>query len=74
MGEERLHLFGGDKPWRSSDWEASDDRVRNGKSHSTLTTTPPFETALFTGHLDTRTLGAAGFASQRTSRASPPST
>jgi hypothetical protein len=53
------------RPWDASLWTASDDRVRGGSSISYLTVTNP-ESACFHGHLDTTTLGGAGFASQRT--------
>lgn len=53
------------RPWNESQWTASDDRVRGGSSISHLTVQPPSQ-ALFHGHLDTKTLGGAGFASQRT--------
>ncbi|RDW71903.1 CIA30 family protein [Coleophoma crateriformis] len=60
-------LFGGDQPWSSSDWTDSDDRVRGGHSQSHLTITPTQPTtAVFQGNLDIKTLGGAGFASQRT--------
>ncbi|RCI17164.1 hypothetical protein L249_2814, partial [Ophiocordyceps polyrhachis-furcata BCC 54312] len=54
------------RPWKATDWRASDDRVRKGKSHSYLTISPDGKTASFNGTLDTQTLGGAGFASQRT--------
>lgn len=41
----------------------TDDRVRGGSSHSNLTVDSP-DHARFHGHLDTSTLGGAGFASQ----------
>lgn len=53
------------RPWNSSLWTASDDRVRGGSSISHLTLLSP-ERASFSGNLDTQTLGGAGFASQRT--------
>ncbi|KAF2706641.1 CIA30-domain-containing protein [Pleomassaria siparia CBS 279.74] len=59
-------LFGGDKGWNSSDWTASDDRVRGGKSQSYLETSSSSSSARFHGNLDIKTLGGAGFASQRT--------
>ncbi|KPM42592.1 hypothetical protein AK830_g4021 [Neonectria ditissima] len=65
MQDESLYLFGGDSPWDAALWTASDDRVRGGSSISYLTVTDP-ERARFHGHLDTKTLGGAGFASQRT--------
>ncbi|KAI5467666.1 complex I intermediate-associated protein 30-domain-containing protein [Mariannaea sp. PMI_226] len=65
MPSDTLYLFGGDQPWDASCWTASDDRVRGGSSTSFLTVTSP-ESARFHGHLDTTTLGGAGFASQRT--------
>ncbi|KAF9894779.1 hypothetical protein FE257_004400 [Aspergillus nanangensis] len=61
-----LSLFGGDRPWSPEDWTASDDRVRGGSSHSMLECSKSSPSALFHGHLDTHTLGGAGFASQRT--------
>ncbi|KAF2722808.1 CIA30 family protein [Polychaeton citri CBS 116435] len=57
-------LFGGDDGWQASDWVASDDRVRGGKSQSYLDCSD--EVARFHGTLDIDTLGGAGFASQRT--------
>lgn len=69
------------RPWDASQFTASDDRVRGGKSQSYLTVLgPPSATAPadpsrpgtfasraeFSGHLDIATLGGAGFASQRT--------
>ncbi|KAK7193643.1 hypothetical protein DPSP01_000193 [Paraphaeosphaeria sporulosa] len=65
MVKDKEHvLFGGDKTWKASDWTASDDRVRGGKSQSYLEISGT--TARFHGHLDIETLGGAGFASQRT--------
>ncbi|KAF2486870.1 complex I intermediate-associated protein 30-domain-containing protein [Neohortaea acidophila] len=57
-------LFGGVDGWQSDDWTASDDSVRGGSSKSHLCCGQ--ETAHFYGTLDTKTLGGAGFASQRT--------
>jgi len=62
----RKYLFGGDKPWQPSDWTSSDDRVRGGSSISHLTCLPFSPIAKFHGNLDIKTLGGAGFASQRT--------
>jgi len=65
MGNEKeLILFGGDKGWNASDWTASDDRVRGGKSQSYLDIVG--DSARFYGNLDITALGGAGFASQRT--------
>ncbi|KAH7114432.1 CIA30 family protein [Dendryphion nanum] len=65
MGKKHeLTLFGGDEGWNTSDWTASDDRVRGGKSQSYLDTSNT--SARFHGNLDIKTLGGAGFASQRT--------
>ncbi|KAF2461146.1 complex I intermediate-associated protein 30-domain-containing protein [Lineolata rhizophorae] len=64
--KRKLFLFGGDKPWDSSEWTASDDRVRGGKSQSYLDCSSSCSTAKFHGTLDIATLGGAGFASQRT--------
>ncbi|KAJ6111930.1 hypothetical protein N7523_007991 [Penicillium sp. IBT 18751x] len=61
-----LPLFGGIRAWDSKDWTSSDDRVRGGASHSTLTCSPSSLVAKFHGNLDITTLGGAGFASQRT--------
>lgn len=54
------------RAWNSDDWTSSDDRVRGGSSHSTLTCSPSSLVAHFHGDLDITTLGGAGFASQRT--------
>ncbi|KAK0766233.1 hypothetical protein N5P37_001125 [Trichoderma harzianum] len=61
--QQLLYLYGGDQPWDSSLWVTSDDRVRGGASQSHLSVINP-EKARFYGHLDTQTLGGAGFASQ----------
>jgi hypothetical protein len=61
-----LFLFGGDAPWSAESWTASDDRVRGGKSQSYLDCPPGADRAVFHGDLDIKTLGGAGFASQRT--------
>lgn len=66
-----LSLF---SPWDKSQWIASDDTVRNGKSRSFLDIIEPgdpgnpfsLSIAKFHGHLDYATLGGSGFASQRT--------
>lgn len=55
------------RAWNPSDWTTSDDRVRGGSSISTLVCSPSSLTAIFSGTLDIKTLGGAGFASQRTS-------
>ncbi|KAK3056292.1 hypothetical protein LTR09_002799 [Extremus antarcticus] len=60
----KLALFGGSENWSSEDWTDSDDRVRGGKSQSYLEIED--DTARFHGTLDIKTLGGAGFASQRT--------
>lgn len=54
------------RPWTPSQWTSSDDRVRGGSSISNLTCSPSSSTAKFHGNLDIKTLGGAGFASQRT--------
>ncbi|KAH7261069.1 complex I intermediate-associated protein 30-domain-containing protein [Fusarium redolens] len=64
MSNSLQYIFGGPKAWDSGLWTASDDRVRGGSSISHLYTNPA--QAKFYGHLDTKTLGGAGFASQRT--------
>jgi hypothetical protein len=61
---KHLALFGGFKSWDSSEWTSSDDRVRGGASQSYLDISGT--TATFHGNLDIKTLGGAGFASQRT--------
>ncbi|KAG8157596.1 hypothetical protein KVR01_012638 [Diaporthe batatas] len=65
-----MYLFGGDRPWDASQFTASDDRVRGGKSQSYLTVLNGPEAAAsqaqFSGNLDITALGGAGFASQRT--------
>lgn len=54
------------RPWNSSQWIDVDDRVRGGSSVSHLDISDPKSRALFRGNLDIKTLGGAGFASQRT--------
>ena len=54
------------RPWSPLDWTSSDDRVRGGSSISELSCNPTSPTAIFHGNLDIKTLGGAGFASQRT--------
>ncbi|KAL2274114.1 hypothetical protein FJTKL_03657 [Diaporthe vaccinii] len=72
-----MYLFGGDRPWDASQFTASDDRVRGGKSQSYLTVIPApapsasSSQAEFSGHLDITALGGAGFASQRTADGMP---
>ncbi|KAF3761443.1 CIA30-domain-containing protein [Cryphonectria parasitica EP155] len=67
-----MYLFGGDRPWDASQFTASDDRVRGGRSQSYLTVLGPGGSAdaglgaEYHGTLDIKTLGGAGFASQRT--------
>lgn len=51
------------RPWLPPSWTVTDDRVRGGASQSYLTALPD-NCARFHGHLDTSTLGGAGFASQ----------
>ena len=63
------------RPWSKQDWTACDDRVRGGSSTSQISIKastvghpnhPAYSSsAFFHGHLDTTTLGGAGFASQR---------
>ncbi|KAF4627062.1 hypothetical protein G7Y89_g11099 [Cudoniella acicularis] len=65
MASQR-YLFGGDEPWNSLDWTSSNDRVRGGASLSHLDCNPLNPIALFSDALDIKTLGGAGFASQRT--------
>ncbi|KAJ8070046.1 hypothetical protein OCU04_000446 [Sclerotinia nivalis] len=61
-----MDLFGGSKPWSALDWTSSDDRVRGGASQSYLECSTFSSVATFSGTLDIKTLGGAGFASQRT--------
>ncbi|KAK5108606.1 hypothetical protein LTR62_008182 [Meristemomyces frigidus] len=56
-------LFGGQSAWDAKQWSASDDRVRGGKSQSYLEIED--KSARFHGTLDIKTLGGAGFASQK---------
>lgn len=58
-----LTLFGVSTPFLPPPWTTTDDRVRGGSSISHLTALPN-NCARFHGHLDTSTLGGAGFASQ----------
>ncbi|OAQ99229.1 hypothetical protein LLEC1_01868 [Akanthomyces lecanii] len=59
------NLYGGDQAWDSALWATSDDRVRGGSSQSCLIVSDTDKThGKFKGHLDTSTLGGAGFASQ----------
>lgn len=58
-----LILFGASQAWLLPSWTTTDDRVRGGASQSYLTALPD-NCARFHGHLDTSTLGGAGFASQ----------
>ena len=62
-------------PWRSDDFFAVDDRVRGGTSHShtAIVQYPPKSRGelVFSGFLDTITLGGAGFASQASSTPFP---
>lgn len=51
------------RPWLPPPWTTTDDRVRGGASQSYLSALPDSR-AHFHGHLDTSTLGGAGFASQ----------
>ncbi|GME23053.1 Cia30 family protein [Neofusicoccum parvum] len=66
MAVQTCNLFGGKLPWNSADWTSSDDRVRGGKSQSYFDISPTDPVARFYGNLDIKTLGGAGFASQRT--------
>ncbi|MCJ1438831.1 hypothetical protein MMC27_008221 [Xylographa pallens] len=68
MTDPQLYLFGGTSPWitPSVNWTTVDDRVRGGSSQSYLTLVPNSTHVCFSGTLDTKTLGGAGFASQTT--------
>ncbi|KAF2761512.1 CIA30-domain-containing protein [Pseudovirgaria hyperparasitica] len=66
MTVDKLNIFGGKEPWNPSDWTASDDRVRGGSSQSYFHANAYEPIARFYGELDYKTLGGAGFASQRT--------
>ncbi|KAB5583190.1 complex I intermediate-associated protein 30 [Coniochaeta sp. 2T2.1] len=65
-----LYIFGckshSGRPWDPSQWMTVDDRVRGGSSVSHLDISDPRARALFHGNLDIKTLGGAGFASQKT--------
>ncbi|PHH81527.1 hypothetical protein CDD82_588 [Ophiocordyceps australis] len=65
MPDDVCYLYGGDRAWDPTEWATSDDRVRGGASQSYLSVTS-HRRACFHGHLDTKTLGGAGFASQHT--------
>ncbi|CEL60675.1 putative protein C9E9,15 OS=Schizosaccharomyces pombe (strain 972 / ATCC 24843) GN=SPAC9E9.15 PE=3 SV=2 [Rhizoctonia solani AG-1 IB] len=52
-------------PWLTSEWETVDDRIRGGKSVSTLQERNVGDGMWFSGTLDITALGGAGFASQR---------
>lgn len=54
------------RPWDEAGFTAVDDRVRGGSSVSHLIVNADRTAATFNGTLDTKTLGGAGFASQRT--------
>ena len=56
-------LYGGAIPFLPPPWQTVDDRVRGGSSSSSLEAAVG-DGAVFSGHLDTSTLGGAGFASQ----------
>lgn len=62
-------------PWRSDDFTAVDDRVRGGTSHSrTAIVQYPSQSCgelVFSGFLDTTTLGGSGFASQASTTPPP---
>lgn len=51
--------------WNASSFHAVDDRVRGGSSQSHAQLTAKDGQLLFSGYLDTTTLGGAGFASQQ---------
>ncbi|CAE6444655.1 unnamed protein product [Rhizoctonia solani] len=51
-------------PWRTNNWETVDDRIRGGKSTSTLQERDK-DGIWFCGTLDITALAGAGFASQR---------
>ncbi|PWN47989.1 NADH:ubiquinone oxidoreductase complex I intermediate-associated protein 30, partial [Violaceomyces palustris] len=65
------------RPWRTSDFKSIDDRVRGGSSQSYTSLYQSSDhpdrngELIFSGFLDTTTLGGAGFASQSTSDAFP---
>jgi hypothetical protein len=56
------------RPWSPTDWTSSDDSVRGGSSYSEFSCNEVEPVATFCGNLDIKTLGGAGFASQRTTR------
>jgi hypothetical protein len=53
-------------PWCPADWHPQNDSLRGGSSTSALTVVPHCNSAIFSGILDSKTLGGAGFASVRT--------
>lgn len=63
---EILPLYGGELSWSPLDWTSLDDTVRGGNSFSNFICDPSNPIATFSGNLDIKTLGNAGFASQHT--------
>jgi len=53
-------------PWRNDGWIPQNDSLRGGSSTGALTVISGGRSAVFSGVLDSRTLGGAGFASVRT--------
>ncbi|KAJ3329061.1 hypothetical protein HDU76_008725 [Blyttiomyces sp. JEL0837] len=64
MGRSVKDLFGGSAGWEIENWRTVDDRVRGGSSTSSLRLLNDGSSVVFSGNLDTSTLGGAGFASQ----------
>ena len=58
------------RPFLPPPWQTIDDRVRGGSSTSSFEATAN-NGAIFSGHLDTSTLGGAGFASQFSPESKP---
>lgn len=59
------------RPFMPPQWDTRDDRLRGGKSTSSLSSIDDSNSAHFHGNLDIQVLGA-GFASQFSSRDAPP--
>ncbi|MCJ1470239.1 hypothetical protein MMC07_008884 [Pseudocyphellaria aurata] len=65
MTVQPFYLYGGTKPFIPPPWVPTNDTLRGGSSTSTLTPSNTNKNGvLFAGHLDTQTLGGAGFAAQ----------
>jgi len=68
MSDTKLVLFPEAGQWLppSAAWKPFEDRIRGGSSKSNLVQVPGTTNVRFSGTLDTKTLGGAGFASYTT--------